>query len=222
MKIDFKSFKKKYTKDNTKQFPIGTRVYKGFQGRGKTLSMVHDLFEIKKEFPNCKVFSNLKLKGINYTYFDNNLGLKKAIETENGKDGVLVVIDEAQLFFNKKDGISIDMFTCICQQRKDRRKILFTTQIWEDLDVSLRKQVKEVVRCNNIGRIQINEIYDGESLHWDKKIGDWVANKIYSVIYKHNDDLYNKYDTYQKIVTNKDYERNYIPKNYPTQVFVKK
>lgn len=209
MKIDIESFKKKCTKNDKGLFPTGTRVYKGYQGRGKTLSMVHDMLEIKKAFPKCKIYSNLKIKNFDYTFFSDNKGLKKALEAQNGENGILLVVDEAQLYFNKKDGISIDVFTCICQQRKDRRKIMFTTQIWEDLDVSLRKQVKEVVKCHNIGKMQINTIFDGESLRWEKKEGDWVANKKYTLVYKRNDELYEKYDTYQKIVTNENYKRQF-------------
>lgn len=207
MKIDYKSFRKKW-KPEEKGFPTGSRVYKGYQGQGKTLSMVHDIFQAKKKFPKSIIFSNVKLKGIDYYYYNDTEGLKKALSYRNGKNGVLVVIDEAHLFFNKKTGISLDVITAISQQRKDRRKIFMTCQIWEDLDVSLRKQVKEIVSCNRILNIQKNDIYNGETLEYDKLKGQYVAKKIETQIFKHNLELYNSFDTFQKITTNEEYERN--------------
>lgn len=206
--IDWQSFKEKYIKPKKGEFPTGTRVYKGFQGSGKTLSMISDIYQCRTIFPKAIIFSNVKLKNIDYHFIKDSGDLKKALETQNGKDGVLVCIDEAHLFFNKKDGISLDVITCISQQRKDRRKIFFTCQIWEDLDVSLRKQVKEVVTCHRVGRLQINKIIDGESVRFDKQLGTWTGQTIQYNIFKHNERLYNSYDTFQKIINNRDYERN--------------
>lgn len=208
MLVDWRSFILHKSRQPKNLFPTGTRVYTGHQGKGKTLSMVKYIYDIKQEFPKCVVFSNVYLKGIDYHYYNDNIGLKTALDFSNGKDGVLVVVDEAQLFFNKKDGISIDVFTAICQQRKDRRRLIFTCQIWEDLDISLRKQVPDIVKCNTLlGFIQINKILDGESLHYDKLESSYIADKKYTEIFKHNDKYYNRYDTYQKVITNVEYKR---------------
>ena len=198
MKIDYKSFTKKFVRPRGKQFPTGSRVYKGYQGSGKTLSMVHDVFELQKEFPNCFVFSNIKIKGLNnYFYIENDSELNSALEFQNGSNGVIILLDEAHLFFNKKTGISLDVLTAISQQRKDRRRLVFSSQIWEELDVSLRKQVKEVVSCRCLlGKFQINIISDGETLSWDKLKSTWTARKLYTSIYKHNQELYSSYDTF--------------------------
>ena len=53
MKIDFKSFRRKYTRPKRGLFPVGSRVYKGFQGSGKTLSMVKYALDIHKKFPDA-------------------------------------------------------------------------------------------------------------------------------------------------------------------------
>lgn len=207
LNINWESFKKKYVRPKKGQFPTGTRVYKGFQGSGKSLSMLNDILQCRKMFPESIIFSNLKIKDLDYYYIEDTKQFRDAMKVQNGSKGVLIAIDEAHLFFNKKDGIPLDVLTCISQQRKDRRKILFTTQIWEELDVSLRKQVKEVVSCKNIGRIQINNVIDGESVKFDKQLGTWTGNTKEWIIYKHNEELYQRYDTYQKIVTNEEYKR---------------
>lgn len=213
MKIDFTTLRKKWTRPPSNLFPTGTRAYKGFQGSGKTLSMVHDALQLFNEFENCMLFSNIKLKleSNRYKYFDDTDGLAEAISYRNGRAGVLVLIDEAHLFFNKKTGISLDVLTAISQQRKDRRTIFISSQIWEDLDISLRKQVKYIINCRNIlTKWQLNTVHDGESLHWDKMAGNYVANKLYSTLFKHNNELYEYYDTYQKIVKNNEYNRQNI------------
>lgn len=211
MKIDFKSFRRKYTRPKRGLFPVGSRVYKGFQGSGKTLSMVKYALDIHKKFPDAYIFSNIHIKGIDdehYCYIENDAILKYALEVQRGERGVLVLLDEAHLYFNKKSGISLDVLTCISQQRKDRRRLVFSSQIWEELDISLRKQVKEIVSCNCLfGKFQINTISDGETLSYDKLRGEYTAKKIETEIFKHNNALYGSYDTLQKIITNEEYNR---------------
>ena len=211
MRIYFDTFIKKYTRPKGNLFPVGSRVYKGFQGSGKTLSMVKYAQDVHKRFPESLIFSNVHLKGIDrkhYRYIDNDDVLKYALEVQQGERGVLVLLDEAHLYFNKKNGISLDVLTAISQQRKDRRRLVFSSQIWEELDISLRKQVKEIVSCTcYFGKIQVNTISDGETLHYDKLEGTYVAKKIRTEIFKHNNELYNSYDTFQKIITNEEYNR---------------
>lgn len=207
MKIYWATFLKKWVRPKKDLFPIGSRVYKGFQGSGKSLSMVKYALDISTSFPQCVVYSNMKIRGIpNFVYIENDAILKQALSFENRERGVLILLDEAHLYFNKKSGISLDVLTAISQQRKDRKRLVFSSQIWEELDISLRKQVKEIVSCRCIGgRFQINNISDGETLSYDGH--QYVARHIRTEIFKHYQDLYNSYDTYQKIITNEDYRR---------------
>lgn len=209
MRVDFKSFTKKYLKPRKDLFPVGTRVYKGFQGSGKTLSMVKYAFDVQKRFPACAVYSNIIIRGLNnYYHIDNDNVLLDALAQQRGAEGVLILLDEAHLFFNKKTGISLDVLTAISQQRKDRKRLVFSSQIWEELDISLRKQVKEIVSCScRFGKIQINHVSDGESLTYDKLQSTWVAKPLYTEVFKHYQSLYQSYDTYQKIVNNTQYSR---------------
>lgn len=222
MKIYWKTLPQKWSKPPKNQFPTGTRVYKGFQGSGKTLSMVFYAFQLQKSYPACKIFSNVKIRGLNnYYYFSDDEGLKQALECRNGRDGVLVLLDEAHLYFGKKTGIPLDVLTAISQQRKDRRRIVFSSQIWEELDISLRKQCKEIVSCRTLFNcIQINTISDGESLTYDKLESQYVAKTIRTEIFKHSTELYNSYDTTQKIITNQSYSRSPSQSSQPISIFV--
>lgn len=213
MKIYFDSFKYKWVKPEKNQFPTGSRVYKSYQGGGKTLSMTFYAFQIQKQFPDCIIYSNILINGLNnYHYIENDNVLRQALEHRNGKNGVLVLLDEAHLYFGKKSGIPLDVLTAISQQRKDRRRLVFSSQIWEELDISLRKQVKEIVDCRILFNcIQFNTIYDGETLSYDKLSSQYVAKKIGSEIFKHSKKLYDSYSTYQKIFNNSQYSRTYNP-----------
>lgn len=213
MKVDFKSFTKHFTRPPAHQFPVGSRVYKGVQGSGKSLSLCKYAFDIQRQFPDCVIFSNMKINGLkNFYFLETDSDIKYALEFQNGARGVLVLLDEAHLFFNKKSGIPLDVLTSISQQRKDRRRIVFTSQIWEELDISLRKQVKEIVSCRCfLRKFQINSVFDGETLRWDNFSSSYVADKKYTYIFKHYDELYNSYDTRQKIFSNNNYSRAYSP-----------
>lgn len=206
IKIDKKSFREKYIKDKTKRPPMGLRVYTAPQGGGKTLSMVHDALLLIKEFPKMKVVSNLKLNGVEHYYFQGAEGLKKALNScKNGQDGVLMIVDEFQLFASKKAGVPIEVFQALCQQRKQRRFMMGTAQDWEDVDVSTRKKVAEVVKCQTrLKKIQVNTVFDGYSIRYDKQTSSWECNQIGTHIFKHNQKLYDSYDTYAEVSTNED------------------
>lgn len=207
IKIDFQSFKHR-APDKIDGFPTGSRVYKGFQGSGKTLSMVHYTLKMLDDYPDCLCFSNISIDDDRVNYFNTPEELQKILEINNGASGVLIVLDEAHLFWGRKSGISLDVLTAISQQRKDRRRIVLSSQIWEELDISLRKQVKEIVQCNSILRtIIVNRIYDGETLTYDKKESQYVADLKDIYVYHMTKDETAKYNTLQKIVTNQDYER---------------
>lgn len=202
MRIDWQSFLKKRTPEKGKQFPTGSAVFFGYQGQGKTLSLTDYAFRLKKEFPECKVFSNYYLYGIDYTYVYSDQDVKDALSFTNGSKGVLILLDEAHLYFGKKTGIGLETLTAISQQRKDRRRICFTSQIWEELDISLRKQVKDIYHCHKILNLIWINVTDGETLSYDKLKGEYVAKHKRFEVFKLNDEYYKRYDTYQKIITN--------------------
>lgn len=141
-------------------------------------------------------------------FIENDGILKEALISTNGSAGVLIMLDEAHLFFNKKDGISLDVLTAISQQRKDRKRLVFSSQIWNELDVSLRKQVKEIVSCRcYLSKFQVNTISDGETLVFNKLTSDYESKKIRTEIFKHYKSLYDSYNTLQKIYSNLEYDR---------------
>lgn len=210
--IDRKSLTKKKSPEKHGQFPTGTRAYKGWQGRGKTLSITEYVFRLKEKYPECVIFSNVKMQGIpDFHYTKTDEEVRQGLRFRNGEKGVINVIDECHLYCNKKTGISIDFLTQISQQRKERRKIVISSQIWEDLDISLRKQVPEIITCRNFLNLQINTISNGEGLHYNKQSGQYEAPLRGVEIFKRNDEYFKRYDTYQKVETNEVYRREITP-----------
>lgn len=219
LKIDYASFKKKRTPEKKNQFPTGTRAFKGWQGRGKSLSICQYVFKLQEKYPDCVIFSNMKMEGLkNFHYTKTDKEVIEGLKYCNSDKGVINVIDECHLFCNKKTGISLDWLTQISQQRKERRKIIISSQIWEDLDISLRKQVPEIVSCRNFGPIQINKVSNGETLRYDKTKSEYVADTIGYEIYKRNDEYFKRYNTYQKIETNELYKREMVQTNIPMEI----
>lgn len=209
MVIDFKSFLKKKTLSDKGCFPYGSRVYKAFIGGGKTLSMTHDIFKLKEKYPKMITFANYNIYGLKDFYLINSPQMMDyALSFNNGENGVIVAIDEAHLFWLKKDGIPVEVLSAISYQRKDRKKILMTTQVWDELPVSTRKQVMEVVNCIRVFNMQINVIYNGSKLRYDKKESAYIAPKLYTSIFKHNDDLYKSFNTTQKAIKNEQLVAN--------------
>lgn len=209
MIIDFKSFLKKKTLSDKGCFPYGSRVYKAFIGGGKTLSMTHDIFKLKEKYPKMITFANYNIYGLKDFYLINSPQMMDyALSFNNGEYGVIVAIDEAHLFWLKKDGIPVEVLSAISYQRKDRKKILMTTQVWDELPVSTRKQVMEVVNCIRVFNMQINVIYNGSKLRYDKKESAYIAPKLYTSIFKHNDELYKSFNTTQKAIKNDELVAN--------------
>lgn len=205
MKIDFESFRHKSPKAFT-GFPTGTRVYKGFQGSGKTLSMVHYALKILKDYPDCICYSNIIINHPRVNLFFTNDELENILNMTVGDKGLLLLLDEAHLFFNKKRGISLDFLAAISQQRKNRFHIVMSSQIWEELDISLRKQVKTIVNCHSLLRtIIVNDVSDGETLTYDKLEGAYVAKKLYTYVFHMTKRETSLYDTYQRIARNDEY-----------------
>ena len=62
----------------------------------------------------------MRLYGMGYNLISNVIALRNALEFKNGDDGVLIILDEAQNYFNKKNGVPIEVMAQFCQNRKNR------------------------------------------------------------------------------------------------------
>jgi len=183
----------------------GTQIYVGRQGSGKTISAVRHMIEIKNRWPKALVVTNLQLNvPWKYTRFSTADELADLlVNTNNGKFGVIYLIDEIHTYFNALDSLSIPpyVFTEISQQRKQRKLIIGTSQLFLRMAKPLREQCDSLIVCNTKWGIFTSQaVYDGMSITQDydgSLLGD-IKKRGY---FFHSTALRNAFDTYQKVVS---------------------
>lgn len=201
--IDTIKYKMNFAKEHPDYFyPDGLIIFEGGQGSGKSLSVSAYVHNILKDYPKVIICSNMKFfdlpEGVNYIPY---LGIQSLTDVENGECGVLYVIDEIQLEFNSLESKNIpaSVFTEISQQRKQRKHIVGTTQVFGRVAKPFREQVKYLVKCSNYLKVlQINHLIDASKIVIDDK-DNVVADNVKTFFWFHSPALYNSYDTYEKI-----------------------
>lgn len=213
-------------------FPEGTTVFCGAQGSGKTLSAVRMVLEIVKRFPKCIVCSNIDFKyvpdgqkepvsglknhqGVFVPYND----LEQLISLENGYEGVLYVIDEMHLQFNslQSKNMPLEVFQEVSQQRKQRKCIIGTSQVYMRLAKPFREQISNVVICNTYFKyLQVNSFIDGTTaIETDRGL---EAVCYGTKIFFHSPALYNAYDTFAKVHAGQGFQAQSYYNNFGSSV----
>lgn len=118
----------------------------------------------------------------------------------NGYKGVIYLVDEIHLELNSLESrnIDIDVMTEISQQRKQRKHIVGTSQVYMRMAKPLREQIFDIVICDVFFNcIQFNKLIDGEeSKEVDGKLVAIVRKRVW---FTHKSDYYEMYDTFAKM-----------------------
>lgn len=194
---------KRYARDLMERDPEwfrhqGCVIYTGRQGSGKTSALVRDTLLIQKEYPKCKVLSNL-----NYKYQDEVLDdWTKLIDYQNpnGKDrGILIQMDETQNWFSSKQSKDFppEMLQVITQNRKNRRIIFGTAQNFYMLAKDIRSQCTEIRSCNTLAGCITIVHRQIPIINKDGEVEKMKHKGFYFFV--HNEELRNAYDTYKVI-----------------------
>lgn len=191
-------FRKSFRQEHPEFFdPEGIIVFCGQQGAGKSISAVQYVQKLCELYPSVKVCSNMTLtlpEGIEFIPWD---GVHCFTDISNGYGGVIYLIDEIHLEFNSLESKKMDsnIFTVVSQQRKQRKHIVGTSQVFSRIAKPFREQFKYAVSCRTLfGCIQINTLVDARNA--TEKDGEIVASSIKKFIWFHSPALYNSYDTY--------------------------
>lgn len=186
----------------------GLVVFVGPQGSGKTLSAVNYVYNLLKMYPKAILVTNLLLTDYPFNnerifLFEDGDDLSRY---ENGEHGVIFLIDEIQLYFNslQSKNINPDVMVQISQQRKQRKHIVCTSQVFGRMAKPLREQFSNVILCNNLfGFIQFNKLVDRDSIgEYDN--GTTMKGSVKKrFLWFHSPKDYKKYDTYYVIQKNK-------------------
>lgn len=128
-------------------FPYGGLwVFSGAQGSGKTLLLMHMVREIHQQYPNALIVTNISVFGIPCIPYQ---GLEDFEKYVNGSDGVIFIIDEIHTLFNSLESakMPLSQVTVWCQNRKNRRLILGTSQRYTRMAKPVREQVTWHYEC---------------------------------------------------------------------------
>ena len=168
--VKYFKYKIKFFKENPTYFHAdGLVCFVGPQGSGKTLSAVLYTYNLMKRFPNAILVTNLDLRDYpvdnkRVFRFTNGDDFKKY---NNGKEGVIFLVDEIQLYFNslQSKNINPEVMVQISQQRKQRKHIIGTSQVFGRMAKPLREQFSCVVKCSGyFGLFQKLSIVDRDSI----------------------------------------------------------
>jgi len=155
-----------------------------------------------------------------YIYFETMDELTMLLtNVNNGRLGVIYFVDEIHTYFNALDSKNIPMyvFTEISQQRKQRKLIIGTSQLFLRMAKPFREQCDNLIICRTfLGLLTFQAAYDGMTLDQDydgkltghiKKRGwFWHTRKIRSV-----------FDTYQKVVSGAEQYQSVVQLNLVAQ-----
>lgn len=125
----------------------------------------------------------------------------------NGDKGVIFLVDEIQLYLNSlaSKNINMDVITQISQQRKQRKHIVATSQVFGRMAKPLREQFSCVILCSSYFRcLQMNRLIDRDSMDGDDSTGTNLKGTVKKKFFWfHSPDMYNRYDTYYVVERSK-------------------
>lgn len=227
----FDDYKNSKDKDFFK--PTGTQVYVGMQGSGKTISAVKHVYDLKKRYPKSILVTNLNIEFLKqipvsvnsdidflvekmhpdkqYLLFSDAEELSKLlVSVNNNKFGVIYLIDEIHLYFNALGSLNVPMyvFTEISQQRKQRKVIIGTSQLFMRMAKPFREQCDNIILCSTrFGFITKQTAYDGATLN--ENDGQPVGDKRKIGWFFQTRQIRSLFDTYQKVISGlEQYEQN--------------
>lgn len=194
----------KFLFENPNYFkPSGVLCFCGEQGAGKTYSAVVYVYDLLKAYPRLICCTNMQLYGL-FDEFESRIvpytGVESFTDVNNGSNGVIFLIDELHLEFNSLESkkMPLSLFTQISQQRKQRKHIVGTSQLYSRLAKPFREQMDSVVACKCFcGVVQFNHVMDGWTLRQDEGKLSGKCVKQYFLV--HKPEFYESFDTYAVI-----------------------
>lgn len=178
----------------------GFTIYVGRQGGGKTTSMVQYLNRMHRKFPDALIVTNFKYKYATHIMKD----WRDLFTIRNGTKGVIFAIDEIHSEYSNEawKDFPEELLSEISQQRKQRIKIVCTSQVYTRVVKQIREQCFTVVQCKTFGnRWTFNKEYD--AYEYEECGINAVKRKKLSSIrrssFVQSDFLRSCFDTYEKI-----------------------
>ena len=176
--------------------PQGIHMFCGEQGSGKTIAAVEMMLRLQKMYPKAKMITNFGVT----TEDDELTKWQQMLDYTNDKRGVIVGIDEIQNWFmSGKNQLPEGMLEVATQNRKNRRIICCTAQVFTRVNKGLREQVTNVYEPHTyLGcfTVVVKKKYKFDT---DGKVIESKIKGLYC--FTHTEELRNAYDTYKVIHT---------------------
>lgn len=173
----------------------GVHVIAGEQGAGKSITLTYMLNRYQKMYPKLKVKTNY-----GYTRQDDEIThWRDIVASENGIYGEIDVIDEIQNWFNSLQSKDFppEMMTEITQQRKQRKCIFGTSQVFGRVAKPIREQVTFLYEPMTIfGCLTIVRKYK-PCVKSDGNVDEKKLRGCFFFV--HSPEIRDSFDTYKKI-----------------------
>lgn len=173
----------------------GVHIFCGEQGSGKTMAALHFIKCILERNPCAKLASNIHLN-----FQDGKIeDWTQILKYNNGVEGQIIFLDEIQNWFasNESKNFPPSMLSEITQQRKQRKIVVGTSQVFTRVSKPIREQVTLLYKPMTIfGCFTIVRVYKAD-INDDGAVDQLHRRRIYCFV--HDDDLRNCYDTYEKV-----------------------
>lgn len=146
-------------------------------------------------YPDIKIISNVDLKIRDGKVED----WRDLVETNNGESGTIIFLDELQNWFasNESKDFPPEMLEIITQQRKDRKMIICTTQVFTRLAKPLREQASLVYLPFTIAGCLTFVRVCKPVINQDGVCTKMKFRKLYFFV--QTDELRNCFNTYEKV-----------------------
>lgn len=118
---------------------------------------------------------------------------------------IVIFYDEIFTAIKKTGALKRGVLDFLAQCRKRGIIIITTVQEWSELHITLRRFVRFQINCSmfclpfcNFAIVK-NQLNDGDTIHWDGTLNDYVSDTIQTNFKKGLKDIINKYDTLETI-----------------------
>lgn len=184
----------------------GVHIFAGEQGSGKTIAAIHFILMLLRRYPACKFYSNIEINGQDGKVTQPEDFVMK----NNGEKGMIVFLDEIQNWFSSMESkdFPVEVLQDICQQRKQRKIFVGTSQIFTRVTKAIREQTSVLYLPFTVaGCLTFVRVYSIK-LNSDGMLKKKTLRKMYFFV--HTEELRNAYNTLERVerLVNQGFKKN--------------